>query len=271
VSLLEGSSQPIGPPTARVAGAAWTTIALHGGIAVVLTLWVTRADHEAAAPRPAESIRTDLVWLERPGPPTGGGRDGDGQPGRRAAAQRPGTSRMTVPVRRPPSFAGVEHPKRPLQEINVPAVPEAFGLREVPGVVSPVVFSDYTTSHGLRAGPGSGDGDDDGLGKGRRGNIGDGPAGTGGGVRPPELLVQVRPSYTSEAMLARIQGVVAIEAVVMADGSVGDVRIIRSLDRNLGLDEQAIKAVKRWRFRPAMRLGTAIPMFVAIEMTFSLR
>jgi protein TonB len=72
-------------------------------------------------------------------------------------------------------------------------------------------------------------------------------------------------------MMARIQGVVAMEAVVMADGSVGEVRIIRSLDKNLGLDEQAIKAVKGWRFRPGTRSGTAIPMFVSIEMTFSLR
>ena len=62
-----------------------------------------------------------------------------------------------------------------------------------------------------------------------------------------------------------------MEAVVMPDGSIGEVRIIRSLDRNLGLDEQAIKAVKRWRFRPATRLGKAIPIFVSIEMTFSLR
>jgi periplasmic protein TonB len=271
VLLLGGSSQPIVRPTARLAGAAWTTIILHVGIAVVLTLRVPRAGPEDGAARPAEPIRTDLVWLKRPGPPTGGGLDGDGQPGRRAAAQRPGSSRMTVPVRRPPSFAGVEHPKPPLQEINLPAVPEASGLREVPGVVSPVVFSDYTTSHGPRAGPGSGDGDGDGLGKGRRGNTGDGPAGTGTGVQPPELIVQVRPEYTSAAMLARIQGVVSLEAIVMADGSVGDVRIIGSLDRDLGLDEQAIKAVKRWRFRPATRLGAAIPMFVSIEMTFSLR
>ena len=72
-------------------------------------------------------------------------------------------------------------------------------------------------------------------------------------------------------MLAKIQGVVGIEAVVMPDGSVGDVRIIRSLDRNLGLDEQAIKAVKRWRFRPATKMGTPIAMFVSVEMTFSLR
>jgi hypothetical protein len=74
VSLLEGLSQPIVRPTARLAGAAWTTIVLHIGIAVVLTLWVPRAGPEDAAARPAVPIRTDLVWLERSGAPTGGGR-----------------------------------------------------------------------------------------------------------------------------------------------------------------------------------------------------
>ena len=151
-------------------------------------------------------------------------------------------------------------------------MPEASGLHEVPGVVSTLALVDYGTSQGPGIGPGSGDGlRGSGLGNGRDSNTGDGPAGTGSGVRSPELLVQVRPNYTSAAMMARVQGVVGMEAVVMPDGSVGEVRIIRSLDQNLGLDEQAIKAVKRWRFRPATRRGTAIPMFVSIEMTFSLR
>jgi TonB family protein len=90
-------------------------------------------------------------------------------------------------------------------------------------------------------------------------------------VRPPELIAQVRPQYTTAAMMARIQGVVGMEAIVLPDGSVGEVRVTRSLDQNLGLDQEAIKAVKRWRFRPATKQGTAIQMFVSIEMTFSLR
>jgi periplasmic protein TonB len=271
VSLLEGSSQPIGRPTARLAGAAWTTILLHVGIAVVLTLWVPRVDDKDAASLPAEPIRTEFVWPERPGVPTGGGRHGGEEAGPQVSAARLGAARITIPVRPPPSFAAADDREPPLQEINVPVVPEASGLREVPGVVSAVALADYAAPHGSKSGLGSSDGHGPGLDKGWGGHFGGGPPGTGTGVRPPELIVQVRPEYTSAAMLARIQGVVSLEAIVMADGSVGDVRIIGSLDRDLGLDEQAIKAVKRWRFRPATRLGTAIPMFVAIEMTFSLR
>lgn len=54
--------------------------------------------------------------------------------------------------------------------------------------------------------------------------------------------------YTVDAMHARIEGAVWIECVVMPDGSVGEARVMRSLDRRFGLDEEAIAAAKRWRF-----------------------
>jgi protein TonB len=79
-----------------------------------------------------------------------------------------------------------------------------------------------------------------------------------------------KPSYTSEAMKARIQGVVLIEAVVEADGTVGNVKVIRSLDPEFGLDQEAIKTAKRWRFEPGTRLGVPVPVIVTIELTFTL-
>jgi len=64
---------------------------------------------------------------------------------------------------------------------------------------------------------------------------------------------------------------VELEAVVLPDGSVGDVQITRSLDRTFGLDNEAIKAVKQWRFAPGTRLGQPVPVLVTIELTFTLR
>jgi protein TonB len=81
----------------------------------------------------------------------------------------------------------------------------------------------------------------------------------------------VKPAYTPEAMQARIQGVVTLEAVVLPDGTVGEVRVVRSLDRTFGLDQQAIKAVKEWRFRPGSRRGRPLPMIVVAELSFTLR
>jgi TonB family protein len=58
--------------------------------------------------------------------------------------------------------------------------------------------------------------------------------------------------------------------VVDVDGTVRDVTVVRSLDPTFGLDEEALKAAKQWRFEPATRLGVPVPMVVSIEMSFTL-
>jgi TonB family protein len=50
-----------------------------------------------------------------------------------------------------------------------------------------------------------------------------------------------------------MQGVVLLECVVLSNGTVADVRIIRSLDPAFGLDEEAVRAAKQWRFIPGKR------------------
>jgi len=92
-------------------------------------------------------------------------------------------------------------------------------------------------------------------------------------VTTPQLLVEVKPQYTVDAMRAKLQGAVELEVVVLVDGSVDPrrIRITRSLDRAFGLDEQAIAAVRQWRFRPGTLKGRAVPVRVIIELTFTLR
>ncbi len=65
-----------------------------------------------------------------------------------------------------------------------------------------------------------------------------------GGTTNPTLLRSVQPRYTEDAMRAWLQGVVELDAVVLPDGGVGEIRVVRSLDRIFGLDERAIEAVK---------------------------
>lgn len=72
-------------------------------------------------------------------------------------------------------------------------------------------------------------------------------------------------------MRAKIQGVVLLECVVMADGTVGRVTIVRSLDQAFGLDEQAVRAARQWRFTPGTRLGEPVPVVITIEIAFALR
>ena len=72
-------------------------------------------------------------------------------------------------------------------------------------------------------------------------------------------------------MRAKIQGTVILECVVMPDGTVGQTSILKSLDPVFGLDQEAIKAAKQWRFRPGRKQGQAVPVLVSIELTFTLR
>jgi beta-N-acetylhexosaminidase len=91
------------------------------------------------------------------------------------------------------------------------------------------------------------------------------------GVVPPSIVKQTRPAFSREAKQAGIAGTVVLECVVLPDGTVGDVRVIRSVDKTYGLDDQAVKAAKQWRFRPGTKDGKPVPVLVTLEMTFTLR
>lgn len=91
------------------------------------------------------------------------------------------------------------------------------------------------------------------------------------GVELPELKKASRPDYTRAAMSARIQGTVWVEAVVDIDGRVRETRVIRSLDPRHGLDDEAVKAARRWRFIPGTKDGQPAPVLVLIELSFTLR
>lgn len=92
----------------------------------------------------------------------------------------------------------------------------------------------------------------------------------GNGVSPPALIHEVRPSYTSAAITARVQGSVLMSVVVLADGTVGDVTVTQSLDKVYGLDDQAVLAMKQWLFAPGMKDGVAVAVRITVQMSFSL-
>jgi periplasmic protein TonB len=93
----------------------------------------------------------------------------------------------------------------------------------------------------------------------------------GSGVNLPRVTKEVKPQYTAAAMRAKIQGAVLIECVVNKDGTVSNVRVIRSLDTTYGLDEEAITAANSWLFEPGTRNGEPVPVLISIELTFTLR
>jgi TonB family protein len=93
------------------------------------------------------------------------------------------------------------------------------------------------------------------------------PAGPGG--RMPRLLKEVKPSYPVSKRGSGIQGMVTIDCIVLADGTVGEVRVARGIDPDLDLE--AIRAMRQWRFTPGERDGKPVPVQVSVEMSFTLK
>ena len=93
----------------------------------------------------------------------------------------------------------------------------------------------------------------------------------GQGVTSPEVVKEVKPAYTAEAMRAKVQGEIQLEGVVGVDGIVSDIKVIKSLDTEYGLDKKAIEAFSKWRFKPGMREGKPVPVQVTVALTFTLR
>jgi TonB family protein len=93
----------------------------------------------------------------------------------------------------------------------------------------------------------------------------------GNGITTPRVTYEEKPHYTSDAMRARVQGAVVLGCVVDVDGSVRDVKVLASLDRWLGLDAEAIRAATQWKFTPGIRSGEAVPVWITIQMAFTLK
>ena len=91
------------------------------------------------------------------------------------------------------------------------------------------------------------------------------------GVTAPAVIREVNPRYTDEAKEKKIQGSVQLEAVVLEDGTVGDVTVTKSLDATYGLDQAAVAALVQWRFKPGQKDGKAVKVLVQVEMSFTLR
>jgi protein TonB len=131
-------------------------------------------------------------------------------------------------------------------------------------------FSGGPGSNGLGSGHGGGigNGDGNGFGNGKGGGMGGGVYRIGGSVSAPAILMKVEPEYSEEARKAKFQGTVVLMIVVDEKGMPRNIRVVRPL--GLGLDEKAIEAVQRWRFKPGMKDGHAVATEATVEVNFRL-
>ena len=87
-------------------------------------------------------------------------------------------------------------------------------------------------------------------------------------VKPPKATYTPEPDYTDEARSSRFQGVVVLAILIDKNGQVCKIRIERPLGK--GLDEEAVKSVKTWRFKPATKDGEPVAAEMNIEVSFNL-
>ena len=215
-----------------------------------------------------------LVEPARPDPGGGGGGGGNRQPKPIPRAQAAGRDAVALPVATPvaPSREPLDA-LPPIQAIALDAQRLASGLAFQIGSLDGVLMSG--TSQGPGSGGGVGNGVGTGIGSGRGPGLGPGSGGgtgggvyrPGGGVTAPTLTREVKPTYTSDARQAKIQGSVFLDVIVQRDGTPRDILVVRSLDRG-GLDRQAVLAVEQWRFNPGRVNGVPVDVLISVIVDF---
>lgn len=173
----------------------------------------------------------------------------------------------------PPQLQKVENPKL-VMEATIIAQPDSLPKVNLPMLGDPLsglsAPSQGPGSGGFGSGKGGGvgSGSGAGFGPGSGGGTGGGAYRVGGGVSPPSVLFKVEPEYSEEARKAKFQGTVILAIIVDPNGQARDIRVVRPL--GLGLDEKAIEAVRKWRFKAGQKDGAAVPVQATVEVNFRL-
>jgi protein TonB len=89
------------------------------------------------------------------------------------------------------------------------------------------------------------------------------------GVRAPRGVSMPEPEYSDHARRKKISGSVLVGMLVEPDGTVRDVKVTKSLEKSL--DQQAIAAVRKWKFEPGTKDGQPVAVHVDAEVTFRIR
>jgi TonB family protein len=134
-------------------------------------------------------------------------------------------------------------------------------------------LSKFSTASDGPGGPrGIGPGCCDGIGPSKGPHLGTGPEGIfpagAHGVTVPVVIFNPEPTFSDEARKAQQQGVVSLLLVVGKDGRTYNIRVRQSL--GMGLDEKAIEAVNRWRFKPATLNGQPVATQIEVQLDFHL-
>ncbi len=271
-------------PSGKFGHAFGASLGLHAAVLLAVVLLAGTLRPQEPPPAAPLVVRLAPLYLpppEAPGPRSGGGGGGGG--GSPAPAPR---KPLEIPKHRPPdpvpmASATPKSDPLPIPILDAPIQTDLARVLQASGssAVSIAAYGGGGRGGGLGegigagVGPGSGGGfgggSGGGYGRGTGRGFGDGAYRPGAGISNPVLLRMQQPKYTGNAMRAKVQGIVEIEAVVLPNGTVGDIRIVRSLDRINGLDAEAVTAAREWLFAPGRdAAGRPVPVFVTLILEF---
>lgn len=202
----------------------------------------------------------------------GGGGDRSPTPASKGALPKFSKTQFAPPMAKIPDIT----PQLPVQptllgppELKLPQMASNMPWGDPQGVIGPASNGPgFGGGIGTGSGGGIGSGNGAGFGPGDTAGFGGGAYSVGGGISAPIPIYKPEPAYSEEARKAKFQGTVVLWIVVDVAGQVTDVRVVKPL--GLGLDEKATEAVRTWKFKPALRNGTPVPVRVSVEVTFRL-
>jgi TonB family protein len=90
-------------------------------------------------------------------------------------------------------------------------------------------------------------------------------------VRKPEVINRVKPTYPPAALRQKVEGTVVLSILIDEAGKVGDVKILRPAGGSVGLNEAAVAAAKKWTFRPAVKAGKKVKVWITYPIVFKVQ
>ncbi|MGO9010678.1 MAG: energy transducer TonB [Bryobacteraceae bacterium] len=247
------------------------SVLLHAAAIGLILFSTAGTNPPIALMRPMLLAARDLVFLPPAEDRGGGGGQSQTAPPQLGHLPRPAPRVFTPPVveiRNPDPKLSIEPAILAPYETVMPVVNvEHWGAPA--GIFG-------TNSGGPGKGNGIGIGIGGGVGAGRGPGAGPGTGGVGGsGIEAargvftaPVLLVKTEPAYSEEARKGKVQGTVILLVEIDANGRPRNIRVRQPL--GFGLEERAVEAVGRWRFRPAYRNGKPVSCSAEVEVNFRL-
>ncbi len=280
---LELTSKPIPvPDRLAVKANPWAigiSTAVNLSILAVLLFFVGKKIIEAVKP-PLTATAIDVGTFELKAPKAGVAAGGGGGGGSHDIVNpiKGKLPKIEDKPMTPPQVPVLDNPKIPIESaiavqknITLPDNPTLpnIGVTKSPNVALASNGQGGGAGMGTGYGGGLGSGTGNGFGPGTGGNTGGGLYRIGGGVSAPVPIFSPDAEFSDEARRAKYQGICLISLIVDAQGNPQNPRVIRAL--GMGLDEKALEAVRKYKFKPAMKDGrTPVPVMITIEVNFRL-